>query len=332
MMPINSGTKKRWWGRQKLVSRDNGQSIQRWKNLSPDNPPLPFIVPQPTFKSSELDQPTSEIAPTKDDEFIPSASLYIPHDKIYPYNRDLYTIAELSEINTTNSFASSHDPSYTNSSSSSSHGNGLYVPPQTSPIVTQPPVVKSSSSELDKKKIFHQMLQLRIGDKEYPKKLQLLFNNENNLEGILFIAFDGKRQKIRFNGTPQSIPPELLICDTYNHELTSVWVLGILLYHMLVGKYPFDKHVTHMGLFNQMLDPNFVTIPDTLSTEAQDLLKHMLRPDPSKRASFDFIQHHPWVTSAKPKKTKRKKALQFVKKVANFVLKGPYPPPLPYRK
>ncbi|KAG2233556.1 hypothetical protein INT48_007158 [Thamnidium elegans] len=274
-MPINSGTKKRWWGRQKLVSRDNGQSIQRWKNLSPDNPPLPFIVPQPTFKSSELDQPTSEIAPTKDDEFIPSASLYIPHDKIYPYNRDLYTIAELSEINTTNSFAS---------------------------------------------------------DKEYPKKLQLLFNNENNLEGILFIAFDGKRQKIRFNGTPQSIPPELLICDTYNHELTSVWVLGILLYHMLVGKYPFDKHVTHMGLFNQMLDPNFVTIPDTLSTEAQDLLKHMLRPDPSKRASFDFIQHHPWVTSAKPKKTKRKKALQFVKKVANFVLKGPYPPPLPYRK
>lgn len=100
---------------------------------------------------------------------------------------------------------------------------------------------------------------------------------------------------------------------------------------MLVGKYPFDKHVTHVELFNRMLDPNCVAIPDTLSVEAQDLLKHMLTPDPHKRATFAFIQSHPWFTSAKPKKTKRKKALQFVKKVTHFVLKGPYPPPSPYR-
>lgn len=65
MPVVNSGTKKRWWW-QKLVSRETEKpNIQRWKNLSPDNPPLPFLVVQPTFKSSEPDQPTSEIAPTK---------------------------------------------------------------------------------------------------------------------------------------------------------------------------------------------------------------------------------------------------------------------------
>ncbi|KAI9261223.1 kinase-like domain-containing protein [Helicostylum pulchrum] len=368
---VNSGTKKKrqWW--QKLVWSSSNKSsssssqqnnIQRWKNLSPDNPPLSFLVAQPTattFKSSEPDQPTSEIAPTdKNHEFIPSASLYISHQDPL-YHRDLYTIAELSETNTTNSFAasSSHDhPSFSDTTTtlatSSSDGNVLPVvvlPPPASPavvvvveqpssssVVTQPPpVVKpSSTDELETNILFRQMLQLRINDKDYPKKLRLLFNDQNNLEYVLFTAIDGTQQKIRFKGTPQSIPPELLKCDRYNHELTSVWVLGILLYHMLVGKYPFDnKHVvTHVELFNRMLvDPNFVVImPDTLSAQAQDLLKHMLTPDPTKRATFAFIQSHPWFIANKPtKKTKRKKALQFVKKVTNFVFKGPYPPPPP---
>lgn len=69
-MPI----KVRWW--QKLVTKPKpmpSRQIQNWRNLSPDEPPLPFFaaaittvahkVAQTPIKFSELDSNTSEIAP-----------------------------------------------------------------------------------------------------------------------------------------------------------------------------------------------------------------------------------------------------------------------------
>lgn len=62
----------------------------------------------------------------------------------------------------------------------------------------------------------------------------------------------------------QYIPPELMTTGTYNSNgLADVWVLGISLYRMLVGKFPFIAS-SDRKLFKKMLHADF-SIPHTLS-------------------------------------------------------------------
>lgn len=66
-----------------------------------------------------------------------------------------------------------------------------------------------------------------------------------------------------FNSNSQYVPPELSINTEYNSDLADIWVLGIFLYRMLVGKYPFNAD-NDQQLFKKMLHGNF-SIPQELS-------------------------------------------------------------------
>lgn len=118
-------------------------------------------------------------------------------------------------------------------------------------------------------------------------------------------------------------------CATYNHELSDVWALGISLYHMLVGHYPFKDTKSHLETFEKMHKSDF-NIPKSLSAEVTDLLIHMLNPSSTNRASFEFIRSHPWLNPIK--NTKKKKVIKTIKKVIRIVFRGPYPPPSYYSK
>ncbi|KAI7894510.1 uncharacterized protein EV154DRAFT_385638, partial [Mucor mucedo] len=97
-----------------------------------------------------------------------------------------------------------------------------------------------------------------------PKEMHLLFDANDRIGAIRYISYDGtQRDQIGFAGTPQYIPPELVNCPTYHSESSHVWGLGISLYHMLVGDYPFEE-TTHVQTFRQMHYSNF-KLPDTLS-------------------------------------------------------------------
>lgn len=61
----------------------------------------------------------------------------------------------------------------------------------------------------------------------------------------------------------QYIPPELSLHSTYHGDLVDVWVLGISLYRMLVGKYPFSAK-NDRRLFNKMQQADF-SIPQELT-------------------------------------------------------------------
>lgn len=133
--------------------------------------------------------------------------------------------------------------------------------------------------------------QYRQGCLGCPKEMHLLFDEKENIQGITLILRDGAREDyLEFGGyvscypyrwklqqlilfvcrSPQYIAPELSICSSLNYEQSDIWALGISLYRMLVGKFPFYPDggqsctLSHKELFRKMFTSDFV-LPKTLS-------------------------------------------------------------------
>ena len=93
-------------------------------------------------------------------------------------------------------------------------------------------------------------------------------------------------------GSPCFASPEMLSGNPYNGITTDIWSSGIVLYSMLVGTLPFDDQELNT-LYEQIKIGTFY-IPSTLSLEAIDFLKKILRVDPNKRINLSAIKEHPW--------------------------------------
>ena len=93
-------------------------------------------------------------------------------------------------------------------------------------------------------------------------------------------------------GSPCFASPEMLSGSPYNGITTDIWSSGIVLYSMLVGTLPFDDQELN-ALYDQIKIGTFY-IPSTLSLEAIDFLKKILRVDPTKRLNIEQIKKHPW--------------------------------------
>ncbi|OQS06407.1 aurora kinase [Thraustotheca clavata] len=93
-------------------------------------------------------------------------------------------------------------------------------------------------------------------------------------------------------GTLDYLAPEM--CEHKPHnEMVDIWTLGILMYEFLVGEPPFEAEgqtETYQRILN--VDLKF---PPHLSTPACDLIRKILRKEPSERLSLDKIVEHPWI-------------------------------------
>ncbi|XP_058058416.1 tribbles homolog 2-like [Anopheles bellator] len=95
-------------------------------------------------------------------------------------------------------------------------------------------------------------------------------------------------------GCPAYVSPEILRTNTtYSGKAADMWSLGVIIYTMLVGRYPFNDS-EHASLFAKISRGHF-TVPECLSSKARCMIRALLRRDPEERITSDDVLHHPWL-------------------------------------
>ncbi|CAH0557135.1 unnamed protein product [Brassicogethes aeneus] len=94
-------------------------------------------------------------------------------------------------------------------------------------------------------------------------------------------------------GCPAYVSPEILKAGQYSGRAADMWSLGVILYTMLVGRYPFSDS-EHASLFLKISKGNFA-IPECVSPRARCLINSLLRRDPTERLTSEDILFHPWL-------------------------------------
>ena len=94
-------------------------------------------------------------------------------------------------------------------------------------------------------------------------------------------------------GSPAYTAPEILLAHEYDGPLADVWSLGVLVYVMLAGRFPFQG-ATRAELSRNVLRGSFAS-PSGLSREPESLLRRILVLDPHQRYTIDNVRAHPWM-------------------------------------
>ncbi len=91
-----------------------------------------------------------------------------------------------------------------------------------------------------------------------------------------------------FCGTPSYMSPEIVNKQEYLGPQADVWALGVLLYVMLVGSYPF-KGANDRELYRRIARGK-PTVPDFISRSGRSLIQRMLLVDPFRRPKVEEVE------------------------------------------
>ncbi|KAI1897746.1 hypothetical protein AGOR_G00086450 [Albula goreensis] len=135
------------------------------------------------------------------------------------------------------------------------------------------------------------------------KLRKFVFKNEDRslvmLESLedACVLLDGDDSLSDKHGCPAYVSPEVLSgSGSYSGRAADVWSLGVMLYTMLVGRYPF--HDLEPGsLFSKIRRGHF-SLPESLTPKARCLIRSILRRDPAQRLTSREILEHPWLAAS----------------------------------
>lgn len=126
-----------------------------------------------------------------------------------------------------------------------------------------------------------------------------LYNNRKDLHVVIadfgFSVFrhPGDPLLKDFPGTPQYAAPELLKGRPYDGYASDVWALGVCLYTMVTGEYPFESSNKYEFSENVMYAKYDESTID--SPYLKILIKGMLNPERSERSTLDDILNSTWM-------------------------------------
>lgn len=107
-------------------------------------------------------------------------------------------------------------------------------------------------------------------------------------------VFEGDNDELRRSpGTPVFTAPECCLGLTYHGRAADTWALGITLYCMIVGQYPFLGD-TLQETYDKIVN-NQLVLPDDINPQLRNLIERLLCKDPNHRISLRAVAEHPWV-------------------------------------
>jgi len=128
------------------------------------------------------------------------------------------------------------------------------------------------------------------------KMENILLDESDNIKIIDFgFATRSSMKTKAFCGTPSYMAPEIVERQDHYDLPADIWALGVLLYALLTGSFPF-KGLSDKDLYKNISRGTF-DLPDNLPAEARSLIGKMLSMDPEMRPTCREILAHAWVSS-----------------------------------
>lgn len=113
--------------------------------------------------------------------------------------------------------------------------------------------------------------------------------------------FTGEKKDL-FQGTMTFEAPEIIERKPYDPSI-DMWSLGVIIYILLSGDYPFESEDEHQ-LMKKIGsgDYDFSSYKwDDISDEGKDFISQLLQVNPKNRITIENALKHPWVTGNAPK-------------------------------
>uniref|UniRef100_A0A0N5BJ84 Serine/threonine-protein kinase PLK n=1 Tax=Strongyloides papillosus TaxID=174720 RepID=A0A0N5BJ84_STREA len=143
-------------------------------------------------------------------------------------------------------------------------------------------------SHLHEKRIIHR--DIKPGNIFFTKHMDVKIGDF----GIAIKNVDPVSKIMKACGTAKYFAPETLNGSGYSFGV-DVWALGITLYKMAVGRFPFDYGDDHM-LYVAILRHEY-SIPSTVPTHTEEVIRILLTRDPDSRPVIDDVLKKDYLSS-----------------------------------
>lgn len=107
-------------------------------------------------------------------------------------------------------------------------------------------------------------------------------------------VFEDDNDELRRSpGTPVFTAPECCLGLTYHGKAADTWAVGVTLYCMILGQYPFLGE-TLQDTYEKIVN-NPLVLPDDMNPELKNLIEGLLCKEPNMRMTLKAVAEHTWV-------------------------------------